>query len=213
MTPHLAAGSATRRHFLARAFAALAGGALVGRARRVEAAPLGGIFPFIGEIRIFGGSFAPNGWAKCEGQILSIAQNTALFSLLGTYYGGNGVTTFALPDLRGRAPMQVGQGPGLSPHDLGEVGGLETHTLNVTEMPNHTHAFRGSASNGLSDTPDGRVPARMPSAIPQYRAAADVNLGAAAVGTSGGGPPHNNLQPFIAVNYIIALQGIFPPRE
>jgi len=170
--------------------------------------------PFLAEVRIFAGSFAPAGWAFCNGQILPIAQNTALFSLIGTTYGGNGVSTFALPDLRGRAPIQQGQGPGLSPHDLGEMGGVESVPLLATEMPVHAHTVSASPGNGVSDAPAGRYLGRAPAAIPQYGAVpGDTTLAATAVGTVGGGAGHNNMQPYIAVNYIIALQGIFPPRS
>jgi len=166
--------------------------------------------PFVGEVRAFAGNFAPLGWALCNGQLLSISQNTALFSLLGTTYGGNGQTTFALPDLRGRVPIQPGQGPGLSDRQLGEVGGAENQTLTPAQIPAHGHGFAASTANGLSDSPTGGVPARTPSAIPQYAAAANADLAAGAVGASGGDQPHNNMQPYLAVTYIIALQGIYP---
>src|SRR5262245_25519060 len=168
--------------------------------------------PFLGEVRLFAGNFAPTGWALCNGQILSIAQNTALFSLLGTTYGGNGVVTFALPDLRGRVPIHVGQGPGLSPYDAGEVGGAEAITLLTSEMPSHTHTLNGSSSNGVSDAAASNVPARAPSAIPQSAPATDTSLASDAVGSSGGGQPHNSMQPYITLNFIIATTGIFPQR-
>jgi microcystin-dependent protein len=169
--------------------------------------------PFVGEIQMFGGNFAPVGWALCNGQLLSIASNTALFSLLGTTYGGNGTTTFGLPDLRGRVPISFGQGPGLSLRDLGESGGVEAVTLLTTEMPVHTHSLGASPSNGTTSAAAGRVDARSPAAIPQYAAASDSNLGAAAVGSAGGSQPHNNLQPYLAVTFIIATQGIYPARS
>jgi len=171
--------------------------------------------PFIGEVRIFAGNFAPTGWALCDGQLLSIASNTALFSLLGTTYGGNGVNTFGLPDLRGRVPIQPGQGPGLSLHDLGERAGVESLTLLATEMPQHTHAVSASNANGNSDAAAGRFAARSASAVQQYSTnadAIDTTLSAAAVGSSGGSQPHNNMQPYLVLNFIIALQGIYPPR-
>src|SRR5690242_5317256 len=163
--------------------------------------------PFLGEIRIFAGNFAPRGWALCNGQLLAISQNTALFSLLGTTYGGNGQTTFALPDLRGRVPIGTGQGRGLTARNLGEVAGTETLTLDATQMPAHTHAAGASAGNGAADSPTGRVLARMPGAIPQYGAASNADMAAAAAANSGGNQPHNNMQPFLTVTYIIALQG------
>jgi microcystin-dependent protein len=164
-------------------------------------------------VRVFAGNFPPNGWAFCNGQILPIASNTALFSLLGTAYGGNGVSTFALPDLRGRVPVHVGQGPGLALVDRGQAGGAEAVPLIASEMPSHTHALNGSSANGVSDAPASNVPARAPSAIPQYGATANADLASDAVGTSGGGQPHNNMQPYITLNFIIALSGAFPPHS
>jgi len=164
--------------------------------------------PFIGEIRAFGFNFAPRGWAMCNGQLLAIAQNTALFSLLGTMYGGNGQTTFALPDLRGRTPTHNGQGPGLTSRTMGELSGEENHTLVQTEMPQHTHAQ--PASNAQQDTnrPANAVPARGG----VYTGATD---GAVMDPTtvSGGSQPHNNMPPYLVVNYCIALEGIYPSRN
>ena len=168
--------------------------------------------PFIGQITLFAGNFAPRGWAFCNGQILSIAQNTALFSILGTTYGGNGQTTFALPDLRGRVPMHPGQGPGLSSRTLGEVGGTETTTLNVSQLPAHTHPVAPQANDGAQTTnrPGGAYPARggayagSPGATP---------MGATPSGPAGSSQPHNNVQPYLGLNYIIALEGIFPSRN
>jgi len=169
--------------------------------------------PFIGEIQIFAGNFAPTGWAFCDGQLLPIASNTALFSLLGTTYGGNGQTTFALPDLRGRVPIHPGQGPGLSPRSLGESAGVENVTLATTEMAAHAHTLGASSASGSSDSPAGKVAARSPAAIPQYAAVANANLAATAIGSAGGSQPHNNMQPYLALTYIIALTGIFPSRS
>jgi microcystin-dependent protein len=166
--------------------------------------------PYIGEVRLTGYAFAPSGWALCNGQLLSIASNTALFQVIGIAYGGNGVSTFALPDLRGRIPVAPGQGPGLSGRTRGEVGGTETHTIVSAELPAHTHALRASNANGTTDQPGGNVPARNPSGIPGYASSADADLAATGVATVGGSQPHNNLQPYIVVNYIIALQGMFP---
>jgi len=168
--------------------------------------------PFLCEIRIFAGNFAPAGWAFCDGQILPISQNIALFSILGTRFGGDGQVTFALPDLRGRVPIQPGQGNGLSLRNLGESGGAETHALAVTEMPAHTHAMRAGAANGASDDPTGRVLARAPSAIPEFGPGADSDLSPEAVQSSGNSVPHDNMQPYLVVNYIIAMQGVYPPQ-
>jgi microcystin-dependent protein len=168
--------------------------------------------PFIGEIIMFGGNFAPRGWAFCQGQLLSIAQNTALFSILGTTYGGNGQTTFALPDMRGRYPMQPGQGPGLSPRTLGEQGGTETVTLISTQMPAHNHTLNASAEEAGAKNPNGMVLAT--TTAPAYIASPiDTTLNPAAIGVAGGSQPHNNMSPFLCVNFLIALEGIFPSRN
>lgn len=166
--------------------------------------------PFLAEIRIFAGNFAPRGWAFCNGQILAIAQNTALFSLLGTTYGGNGQTTFALPDLRSRVPVHAGQGPGLSSVNLGEVSGTETVTLTVNEMPTHPHT--ANASNGASSAsrPGGGVPASGGAYAPSPDGAV---MNPAMIGNTGGSQPHNNRQPYLGLNFIIALEGIFPSRN
>src|SRR5262245_43611546 len=168
--------------------------------------------PFLGEVRLFAGNFPPTAWALCNGQLLPINGNTALFSLLGTSYGGNGVTTFALPDFRGRVAIHTGQGPGLSNYDRGNTGGTEGGALLTTEIPSHSHSVMGSSSNGVADSPNAGLMARAPSAIPQYGATANADLAAGAVGASGSGQPHNNMQPFITVNFIICINGIFPPQ-
>ncbi|MCE3001454.1 MAG: tail fiber protein [Xanthomonadaceae bacterium] len=165
--------------------------------------------PFIAEIRIVGFNFAPVGWALCDGQLLPISQNTALFSLLGTTFGGNGQTTFALPDLRGRAPMFDGQGPGLPPRVLGERGGTESVTLTVAEMPPHSHPVAVSTAVADRANPVGT---RFGSTVDPVYTAANPGLAAAAQGTAGGSQPHENMQPSLVLNFIIALQGIFPPR-
>lgn len=168
--------------------------------------------PFLAQITLFAGNFAPRGWAFCDGQILPIAQNTALFSILGTTYGGNGQTTFALPDLRGRVPIGPRQGPGLSFYDLGEVGGVESVTLTNNEMPAHNHAGVNGANSGqgTSNRPGNRFPARGGS----YADTADTALGGGAGGgIAGGSQPHGNRQPYLGLNYIIALEGIFPSRN
>ncbi len=174
--------------------------------------------PFIGEIRMFGGNFAPRGWAFCNGQLLSIAQNTALFSLLGTTYGGDGVTTFALPDLRGRTPIHFGQGPGLTPRTLGERSGSETVTLTANEMPAHNHAM--VASTGIINTPSpenaflGQI-GEGRDAPPAFVGATSAltTMNPQSINPSGGSQPHNNMQPYLAVNYIISLEGIYPSRN
>ncbi len=167
--------------------------------------------PFLGEIRLFPYNFAPRGWAFCNGQILSIAQNTALFSLLGTTYGGNGQTTFALPDLRGRLAVSSGQGPGLSQYDLGEVGGVENVTLLNTQMPQHTHVLNASNNDATDAAPGGNVPAVIPSG--GYTSTPSTTMSGQAVGATGGNQPHTIVQPFLTLNYCIALQGIFPSRN
>jgi microcystin-dependent protein len=171
--------------------------------------------PFIGEIRMFAGNFAPRGWAFCQGQLLSIAQNTALFSILGTTYGGNGMTTFALPDLRGRLPMQPGQGPGLSPRNLGEPGGSETVTLIASQMPAHNHYLNVSSGPATQSSPAGaRLGTTEPGAPGPYSvASSNQQMAPDVVGVTGGSQPHANMPPFLCVNFIIALEGIFPSRN
>jgi len=173
--------------------------------------------PFIGEVRMFAGNFAPRGWALCDGQLLPIAQNTALFSILGTTYGGDGRTNFALPDLRGRVPVHAGQGPGLSNKPLGSRGGSETVTLTINQMPVHHHLAQLNADStvAVSDRPAEGLPARNAAATPQYGTVANTNLNNAAItiNNAGGSQAHPNMQPYITINYIIALQGIFPSRN
>ena len=171
--------------------------------------------PFVGEIRMFGGNFAPRSWAFCNGQLLAISQNTALFSLLGTYYGGNGTTTFALPNLQDRFPLNAGQGPGLTDRALGEVGGETSVTLTVPEAPSHSHV-PNAVLPGSTPLPAGAVWAgsSVREAPPLYApaSAANTQMAQTAVGPSGGNQPHANVQPYLAVSYIIALQGVFPSR-
>jgi microcystin-dependent protein len=170
--------------------------------------------PFVAEIRIFPFNFAPKGWAWCDGQLLPLSQNTALFSLLGTTYGGDGKSNFALPDLQGRAPMHPGQGPGLSLHDLGETGGSETVSLLESEIPSHSHALIASEGDGLERTPGGQLFATGVT-ISMYQEASGnplVQLSPNAATPAGGDQPHNNMQPYLTFYFCIALQGVFPPR-
>jgi microcystin-dependent protein len=166
--------------------------------------------PFIGQIQIFPYNFAPRGWAFCNGQIMSIAQNTALFSLLGTTYGGNGQTTFALPDLRGRVPVSAGQGPGLSNYVLGEVIGTENVTLLSTQMPQHNHGLNASTGTKVGTTPAGNV---LGGASIYITAAPDSVMAPASIGPAGGNQPFSVIQPLLCLNYCIALEGIFPSRN
>ncbi|GAA4453619.1 tail fiber protein [Nibrella saemangeumensis] len=169
---------------------------------------------FIASIILFGGTYAPRGWAFCQGQILSIAQNTALFALLGTTYGGNGQTTFALPDLRGRVPIHPGQGPGLSPYSLGQMGGFETTTLLTANLPAHTHTLKAFSENGDKASPQSNFLAATGGLDPEYRTTgSEIPMAAGAIGMTGGNQPFNNIQPYLALNYIICLQGIFPSRN
>jgi microcystin-dependent protein len=172
--------------------------------------------PFVAEIRIFPFNFAPKGWAFCDGQLLPLSQNTSLFSLLGTTYGGDGKSNFALPDLQGCAPMHPGQGPGLSLHDLGETGGSDTVTLLESEIPSHSHTLTG----------ENALPATLPSPSPSTALAKSAGVAAYstttntslvpmsdnAVAPAGGDQPHNNLMPYLTLSFCIAMQGVFPPR-
>src|SRR4051812_10360999 len=171
--------------------------------------------PFVAEIRIFPFNFAPKGWAFCDGQILPLSQNTALFSLLGTTYGGDGKSNFALPNMQGGAPMHPGQGPGLSLHDLGETGGSETVTLLESEMPAHSHSLRGFSAVGNRSTPIANSISRVTGStpyVPGNPTPALANMSDNAITPAGGDQPHNNMQPYLTLNFCIALQGVFPPR-
>ena len=168
--------------------------------------------PFVAEIRIFPFNFAPKGWAFCDGQILPLSQNTALFSLLGTTYGGDGKSNFALPDLQGNAPMHPGQGPGLSLHDLGETGGSETVSLLESEVPSHPHALVASLSDGLATQPAGSQFAQGVGVNVWSTSSPTTTLADSALAPSGGHQPHNNMQPYLTLNFCIALQGVYPPR-
>jgi microcystin-dependent protein len=172
--------------------------------------------PFVAEIRIFPFNFAPKGWAFCDGQLLPLSQNTALFSLLGTTYGGDGKSTFALPDMQGNAPMHPGQGPGLSLHDLGEIGGSETVTLLESEIPAHSHFIRAHDLD-FADTQNpsnGSVLGKSANGLAYQQQTAQnlVAMSPNALAPAGGDQPHNNLQPYLTLLFCIALQGVFPPR-
>jgi microcystin-dependent protein len=168
---------------------------------------------FVAEIRIFPFNFAPTGWALCNGQLLPISQNTALFSLLGTTYGGNGASNFALPNLQGATVMHPGAGSGLSQRVLGETAGSETVTLLQSEIPQHTHALQAQNAPGDTSSPAGNAYSRAIGATPyQPAGGALVAMSPQAVAPVGGGQPHNNMQPYLTLNFCIALQGIFPPR-
>jgi microcystin-dependent protein len=162
---------------------------------------------------MFGGNFAPAGWAMCNGQILSIPENTALFALIGTFYGGNGTTNFGLPDLRGRVPIHMGQGPGLSGYTIGQYGGLESVTLTQSNLPAHTHSIKGVGQVGNVANPTGALPAI--GSKPNYysTAAGNVTMSAAMVTPTGSGFPVTIVQPYLCINFIIALNGIFPSRN
>jgi microcystin-dependent protein len=172
--------------------------------------------PFVAEIRIFAFNFPPKGWAFCNGQLLPLSQNTALFSLLGTTYGGDGKSTFALPDMQGNVPMHPGQGPGLSLHDLGETSGTPFVTLLASEMPAHLHNVgRGKADAGDSVTPVGSVWAQSGAgrgAAALYHTPANAKVNVNSLSPTGGSLPHNNMQPYLTLNFCIALQGVFPTR-
>ncbi len=169
--------------------------------------------PFIGQIVMFGGTFAPRGWAFCNGQLLSIAQNSALFAILGVTYGGNGQTTFALPNMQSRVPIHPGQGPGLSYYDLGQVGGSETVTLNTQQMPAHVHPgfVNATSEDATGKSPINSVMATTQNAI--YGPSTAEQGASFTTGIAGGTQPHPNIQPYLCVNFIIATQGIFPVRN
>ena len=177
--------------------------------------------PFVAEIRIFPFNFAPKGWAFCDGQLLPLSQNTALFSLLGTTYGGNGKSNFALPNMQGNAPMHPGQGPGLSLHDLGETGGSETVSLLESEIPSHSHSLAATSNQATSASPAGNTFAKgfwdtgqgQTGAVNLYSTQAPtVQLADTAIAPAGGDQPHNNMMPYLTLSFCIALQGVFPPR-
>jgi microcystin-dependent protein len=177
--------------------------------------------PFVAQICVFPFNFAPTGWAMCNGQLLSITQNTALFSLLGTTYGGDGKSTFALPNLQGSVALGAGQGAGLSFYELGETGGTDAITLLESEMPVHNHFLNATTDRGNTTVASGNVPATGAAGTPQKPTVAkfystnapNTQLNQIAAYLAGGSQPHNNMQPYLTLNYCIALQGIFPPRS
>lgn len=166
--------------------------------------------PYIGEIKMFAGNFAPQGWAICSGQLLSIAQNTALFSILGTTYGGNGQTTFALPDLRGRVPVGMGQGPGLSSYMLGQAAGSETITLLTSNLPAHSHPVLAEVTPGTTASPANAYLANTGAVDREFAATNSITMGN--TGSVGNNIPVDNIQPYVTINFIIALQGIYPSQ-
>jgi len=168
--------------------------------------------PFVAEIRILPFNFPPKGWAFCDGQILPLSQNTALFSLLGTTYGGDGKSNFALPNFQGNAPMHPGQGPGLSLHDLGETGGSDTVSLLESEIPSHSHGLTASAVDGTDTKPANELLAQGVGVQVWGTNAADALMSDSAIAPAGGDQPHNNMQPYLTLSFCIALQGVYPPR-
>jgi microcystin-dependent protein len=170
--------------------------------------------PFIAEVKIFAGNFAPRGYAFCDGQLLPIAQNTALFALIGTTYGGDGRTTLGLPNLQGRAALHPGNGPGLTSRRWGETGGAPTATITQAQLGSHTHSLIGSGVDGPEVSPAGNTLAQNAGGAPQYNASPDTDMATGAVASTGGaGAPHDNMHPYLVLNFIIALTGLFPSRS
>jgi len=169
--------------------------------------------PYVGEIRLFAGSYAPVGWAFCDGSLLAIQTYAALFSVIGTTYGGNGTTNFALPDLRGRAPIHQGEGPGLTARVLAQSGGTDSVTLTLSEIPNHTHPLNSEVNNPTGNNPQGQIWSSTGRRGPlAYSQKVDSPLSPMAIASAGGSQPHNNRQPYLGVNYIMALEGVYPSR-
>jgi microcystin-dependent protein len=168
---------------------------------------------YIGELMLVPYNFAPRGYVECNGQLLSIASNTALFSILGTTYGGDGRTTFGIPNLNDRTPLHVGQGPGLSNYSLGQSGGAPTHTLTVNEMPQHSHSIAVSSDVGTSDDPSGKYHAASGTNAPMYASPPNTTFASTTLGSTGGGQAHNNWQPYLGLKWVICIQGIFPSRN
>lgn len=221
-----------RRSFIRKSFAALFGATILTKADELYSMesktgyvyvkqdgevinnyqPMGDATPYLGQINVFGFNFAPIGWLKCEGQILNIAGNTALFSLLTTYYGGNGTTTFGIPDFRGRVPVHAGQGSGLSSYSLGESDGYEGITLLTSEIPAHIHTVGVSSGIGTTPNPANSYIAQNAEGIGAYSGTSNLFLNSSSVANAGSGLPHNNMQPVLALNFCIAGQGVFPQR-
>ena len=169
--------------------------------------------PYIGEIRMFGGTFAPNGWAFCDGQLMAIAENDVLFNLIGTTYGGDGQETFALPDLRSRAPMHMGTSPASgATYQIGEMAGVESVTLTTQQTPIHNHAFQVTTAVGTQGNPDGNLLANSQGPQPYIQQDPDGNLNANMLSSVGGSQPHENRQPYLGINFIISLFGVFPTQ-
>lgn len=175
--------------------------------------PQGGSDPFLGSIMMVGFNFAPIGWLLCNGQLVSIADNDALYSLIGTNFGGDGITTFGLPDLRGRIPIHQGQGPGTSNYVIGQMAGTETVTLTVNQIPSHNHSLLASTASGSAGSPAGDYIAVNADGITSYSGSATGNLNAGSIQSQGGNQPHNNMQPYLVVNFCIAMNGIYPTQS
>jgi len=173
--------------------------------------------PYVGEIRLFAGNYAPRGWALCDGSIMHVQQNPALFAVIGNQYGGDGQTTFALPNLQGKAPMGQGAGPGLTPRAIATAVGEKTQTLTLDQIPSHTHVPNASnaTSGGVDDPANAVWGARtnVPASNRAYSATANTDMNPLALSAIGGGQPHNNMQPYLVLNFIIALEGVFPPKS
>jgi microcystin-dependent protein len=167
--------------------------------------------PYIGEIRMFAGNFAPAGWMLCDGQLLPISENEALFTLIGTTYGGDGQSTFALPNIQSRIPIHAGTGPSGTSYQLGEMGGTEAETLSIQQIPSHSHSWTASTSVAQHPDPTGHVVGQSPAGFLYIEDIPDANFSSNAAGPAGGSQPHENTQPFVCINYIISLFGIFPP--
>ncbi len=169
--------------------------------------------PYVGEVRMFAGNFPPNGWMFCEGQTLPISENEVLFQLIGTTYGGDGEETFNLPNLASRVPMHMGTGPDGTTYQIGEMAGTEQETLSIQQIPSHTHPFVASTSAATSNSPIGNVVRASPSVDVHYSTNPDTNMNSQAITPRGGSQPHENMQPFLCINFIISLFGVFPSQS